>query len=239
MNKLSARLLAAAFAAALLLLPVSSASARGGFRGGGFRSAPSLRSFGGSRSLSGWGSATRPTLKASPFSGSRSILSSPSTPHLGGISGARSAISAQRGLFDSARRTGTLFASKAEASAAFRNSYSRDYSSVFSTEPVVRPSYIPGSALVGGQNVNIVYNSALGGYGYYHPSLGTWMLFDALANAAVLDQAMSNRGYYWGGAPVYVSHRPSFLGFAFGVLILFLVASLVIRALARRRGWRE
>jgi hypothetical protein len=234
MNSTRSRILAAACAAALFLLPVSGAFARGGFRGGGFRSAPSLRSMGSSRAFSGWGSATRPSLKASPFSSTRSTQASPSTPRFGGISGTRSGISAQRGLYNSARRSGTIFSSKAEASQAFRNSYARDYSSTFASEPPVRPSYIPSSTYVGGRNVSIVYNPSLGGYGYFHPGLGTWMLFDALADAAVLDQAMSNRGYYWGGAPVYLSHRPSFLGFALGVLVLFLLASIVIRVLARR-----
>jgi hypothetical protein len=239
MNRIPARLLAAALAATFFLLPASSAFARGGFRGGGFRSSPSLRSFGSSRSFSGWGSATKPSLKATPFSSSRSTLAAPSTPRLGGISGSRSSISSQRGLYDSARRNGTLFASKAEAGQAFRNSYAKDFGSTFAAEPSVRPSYIPSSSVIGGRNVNIVYNPALGGYGYIHPLLGTWMLFDALSDAAILDQAMYNRGYWWGGAPVYVSHRPSFLGLAFGVLVLFLIASVVLRAVARRREWRE
>jgi hypothetical protein len=76
----------------------------------------------------------------------------------------------------------------------------------------------------------------LGGYGYYHPGLGTWLLYDALADAAMSDSIMYERGYYWGGAPVYVTHRPSFLGFALGLLALFIVVSFVARAFARRRA---
>jgi hypothetical protein len=226
------KLIAAALAVALALVPVGSAFARGGFRGGGFRSGPSLRSFGGSRALSGWGSATRPLIKASPFK------AAPSSPRLG-ISGSRSGISAQRGLFDSAKRNGTLFSSKAEAGAAFKSRYAQDYGSKFTAEPSVRPGYIPSSAMIGGRNVNIVYNSALGGYGYMHPSLGTWMLFDALADAAMLDHAMSNRGYYYGAQPVYLSHGPSFLGLAFTLLVLLIVVSIVARAIARRRSGQE
>jgi hypothetical protein len=236
MNVTRTRLMAAALAAALAFLPVADASARGGFRGGGFRAAPALRSFGTQRSfgtsrpLSGWGSATRPSLKASPFS------ASPSTPRFGGLSGSRSSVSQQRGLYESARRSGTLFSSKAEAAQSFRSSYAKDYASTFASEPASRPSYIPSSTMVGGRSVNIVYNRGLGGYGYYNPGLGTWMLFDALSDAATLDYAMSNRGYYWGGAPVYLSHRPSFLGFAFAMLVLFIVGSAIAHAVARRRG---
>jgi hypothetical protein len=225
MNIVRTRLIAAAFVAALVLLPASGAYARGGFRGGGLR-VPSLRSIGSSRSFTGWGSATRPTLQAS-------------TPRLGGISGSRASVSAQRGLFDSARRNGTLFSSKAEASQSFRSRYAKDYASTFAAEPSVRPGYIPSSALIGSRSVNIVYNPALGGYGYLHPTLGTWVLFDALANAATLDYAMSNRGYYWGGAPVYLSHRPSFFGLAFAVLAILLIASIAARVARRRREERR
>ncbi|MGA2548149.1 MAG: hypothetical protein ABSF43_16500 [Rectinemataceae bacterium] len=225
MNTARIRLIAAALVAALAFLPASGAYARGGFRGGGLR-APSLRSIGSSRSFTGWGSATKPTLRTS-------------TPRLSGISGSRASVSAQRGLFDSARRNGTLFSSKAEASQAFRSRYAKDYASTFASEPSVRPSYIPSSALIGGRSVNIIYNPALGGYGYMHPTLGTWVLFDALANAATLDYAMSNRGYYWGGAPVYLSHGPSFFGLAFAVLAILLIASIATRVARRRRDWRE
>ena len=229
MNPTRTRLTAAALAAALALLPASEAFARGGFRGGGFRAAPSLRSFGAPRA-SGWGSATRPSLKAAP--------SASSVPRFGGIGGTRSSVSAQRGLYDSARMSGTLFSSKAEAAQSFKSRYAKDYSSSFASEPVSRPTYIPSSTIVGGRSVNIVYDRGLGGYGYYNPGLGTWLLYDALADSAMNDGIMYNRGYYWGGAPVYMSHRPSFLGFAFGLLLLLLAVSVIARALSRRRGSR-
>jgi hypothetical protein len=234
MNPTRTRLLAAAFAAALFLAPASSAFARSGFRGGGFR-APSLgssRSFGAPRAFSGWGSATKPTLAPSPFKAPAS------TPRLGGISGGRASLSAQRALYDSARRNGSLFANKAEAGQAFKSRYAKDYASTFAAEPSVRPGYIPTSAFVGGRSVNIVYNPALGGYGYMHPSLGTWMLYDALADSSTLGYAMSNRGYYWGGAPVYLSQGPRFFGLAFALLAIFLIAAIAVHAAARRRASR-
>ena len=237
MNLTRTRLMAAALAAALAFIPLAQASARGGFHGGGFRSASSARSF-GSRSLgstgalrsSGWGSATRPSLDSTS-------QSSPRTSRLGGISGSRSSISSQRGLYDSARRNGTLFTSREEAAQSFRGSYAKDYGSTFASEPSVRPSYIPSTAYVGGRSVNVVYSPALGGYGYMHPSLGTWMLFDALADGAMLDGAMYNRGYYWGGAPVYLSHGMNFMGFALFMLVLIVVVAAIARA-ARRRTER-
>ena len=223
MNAMRTRFMAAAMAAILAFLPVAGASARGGFHGGGFRSSPSVRSFSSSRSFT-WGSSVRPSLKPS----SNSFLSRRS------ISGSRGSVSDQRGLYDSAMRNGTLFSSKTEAAQAFRSRYAKDYSSTFASEPSMRPNYIPSSATIDGRNVNIVYSPALGGYGYYHPSLGRWLLYDALADS-VIDSTMYNRGYYWGGAPVYVSHGPSFIGLAFAILFLLIVAAIGAKAIARAR----
>jgi hypothetical protein len=228
--------MAAAMAAFLAFLPIADASARGGFRSGGFRSAPSVRSFSSSRSLK-WGSSTRPSLKPKTSSSSSASSTASSAFSRRSISGSRSSVSSQRGLYNSAKQNGTLFSSKTEAAQAFRSKYSKDYSSSFATEPSSRPTYIPGSTLVGGRNVNIVYNAGLGGYGYFHPSLGQWILYDALADS-VIDHAMYDRGYYWGGAPVYVSHGPSFLGFAFALLVLLIVAAIVAKAVARARAAR-
>jgi hypothetical protein len=242
MNSSKAKILAACLAALLALLPAQAAFARGGFTGGGFR-APSLRlggssrSFGSLKPFSGWGSATKPLFKA-PSAKSSPALGS-SAPRFLGIGGSRMGVSAQRGLFASAQRNGTLFSSKTEATQAFRSRFAKDYGSTFAAEPAARPSYIPSSTIVGGRSVNVVYNSALGGYGYLNPVLGTWILYDALADASMADNIMYGRGYYWGGAPVYMSHSPGFLSLAFGLLVFFVIASAVARAAARRREWRR
>jgi hypothetical protein len=233
--------MAAALAAALAFIPALDASARGGFRGGGFRSGGAMRSLGGSRSLGSslksgrslnWGGAAKPSLKST--STGSSSASSPFAQTRRSISGSRSSVSSQRGLYDSARKNGTLFSSKAEASQAFRSKYAKDYGSTFASEPSARPSYIPSSTNVGGQNVNVVYNQGLGGYGYLHPTLGTWILFDALTDAAMADSLMSSRGYYWGGAPAYVSHGWGFMGTAFAILFLLIAAAIIARMVSRR-----
>jgi hypothetical protein len=237
----NARFAAAAMAAALAFLPVAEASARGGFRGGGFRSSP-VRSFSAPRSLGApraarsWGSATRPKAAASdstPGLAAPSLFSSRRS-----ISGSRSSVSQQRGLYDSARRNGTLFSSQTEATQAFRSRYAKDYGSTFAAEPTARPSYIPQSTMVGGRNVNIFYNQGLGGYGYLHPTLGTWMLYDAISDAAMANSLMGSRGYYYGGAPVYLSHGPSFLGLAFAVLVLLIVAAAIAGIVSKRASAR-
>lgn len=69
------------------------------------------------------------------------------------------------------------------------------YTSHFDKEPSSRPNYIPTTTSVGGTNVNVVYNSGYGGYGYYHPSLGTWIAYDMIRDAAMLSMMASHHGY--------------------------------------------
>jgi hypothetical protein len=248
-NTTQRRAMAALIAVALATVPVLDASARGGFRGGGF-SSRSFSRLSGTRSLGGssstgalkslkWGSSSKPSSSASGASAGAAAGSGGSSI-LGrrGISGSRSSVSSQRSLYASAQKNGTLFSSRAEASQAFRSKYAKDYSSSFASEPASRPSYIPSSAAVDGRSVNIVYNQGLGGYGYLHPTLGAWMLFDALSDAAMLDAAMNGRGYYW-GAPAYLSHGSGFLDFAFMLLVVLAALALVasIASRARRSRW--
>jgi hypothetical protein len=214
-----------------LVLP-GEAFARGGFRGGGFRVAPSRsmslprlslpRAAGRSAPLSPWGSATRPTTtRPAPL------------PRLSPSSGlGRSSFSSQRSVYDSARRSGTLFSSRNEAQAAFKSRYQGQYGSTFRAEPASRPAWIPQTATVGGRSVGISWNPALGGYGYLDPILGSWILYDVFTDALMVDNLMNHHNYYY-GAPVYLSHGPGFLGAAIGLVILMLVLVALSRALGR------
>lgn len=232
MSKLKIRTAAAVCIGALMLVSVPQAFARSGFSGGGFRSSPSLRPSSGGRSL-GWGSATRPNLRSQ----SSGLGDSSSFAARRSIAGGRSSVSSQRGLYESAASNGTLFQSRAAAAEAFRGKYAQNYTSSFASEPASRPSYIPSTAFVGGRTVNIVYSPTLGGYGYYHPSLGRWILYDALADS-VLDQVMYDRGYYWGSAPVYVSHGFGFLRLAFWILVILAIIAVIGKISARNRSRR-
>jgi len=225
------RLFAIVVAALLLFsLTTEGAFARGGFKGGGFRSAPTLRSSSLSRSgASGfrWGSSTaRTSSSRGPSSTSRFAPSATGTRNLSSSS-----------LYESAQRNGTLFSSRRDAEHAFRKAYGSQYTSSFAIEPSMRPAYIPFSTLVNGRNANIVYNSALGGYGYFDPFQGRWVLYDALANAATMSLLLSQHSFYWGVPSVYVSHGIGFLRIAFVLFVLFIVLPFVIRLVraARRR----
>lgn len=212
-----------------LSLVAENAFARGGFRGGGFRSigsSRSFRSFGStgraSSSLFGWGSATRRTT-----TGTRAP-----------ISGTRSGLSSQRSLYTTAQRNGTAFSSREAAATSFRSQYGSQYTSRFASEPSARPNYIPQTTSVGGRTVNVVYNAGLGGYGYFDPGLGHWVLYNALADAVMMNTLMAAHSYWWGPAPMYVAGGPGFFTWAIILFIAFIVISSVMRAF-RRGTYRQ
>ncbi len=215
----------------LIPLVADTAAARGGFRGGGFRSSSVFRSFGAGRtaaasgSLFGWGRATRRTGRAA------APLRSGST-----VSGSRASVAAQRNLYATARRNGTLFSTRNEAAQAFQAKNAGRYSSRFASEPSARPAYIPRSTVVDGRTVNVMYNPSLGGYGYTDPFLGRWVMYNAFTDAAMLGVLMSNQGYYWGAPPVYLSHGPGFFTWAIILFVGFLFISSITR---RMQGGRR
>lgn len=239
-GRFAGRRIAAVALSLFLLLAVSeSLFARGGFRGGGFRFSGGYRSLGGfraSRGASGsffrWGRTSR---SASAGSYSRSRLPRNTATAIGGN---RASVASERSLYTSARQRGTVFSSRQEAAQAFRSRFANQYTSRFATRPVSRPSYIPRSTTVGGRTVNIVYNQQRGGYGYIDPTLGHWVFFNALANAATLNLLMANRAYWWGPPPVYYyGGGPSFFTFAIILFFIFMGVSLLLRFFRQfRRG---
>lgn len=108
--------------------------------------------------------------------------------------------------YKDATKSGKAFTTKESATADFKAKYGSQYTSSFKTEPASRPSYIPSRYRYNGRDVDIVYNPGMG-YGYWNgggPGLGTFLLYDAIsdaANAAMISNAMANRGYYVGAVP--------------------------------------
>jgi len=172
-----------------------------------------------------WGSRQPKAATGLQPSGSAAV------PRSFGASGAASA----RSVYDAARSKGTLFASRDEATTSFGRSLGSRYGSTFSSEPSTRPNWIPNSSLIGGRSVNIVYNPALGGYGYLDPILGTWLLYDAMRDAAMMDRLMAGNGYYWGPPPVYAAYDPGFITVA--AVLLVVVMLIAFRAGRRHGGW--
>ena len=169
----------------VFLLTVEDAFAR---RGGGFSMGRSFSSRGFSSRTSGsaWGSSHRRTgtYNRQSLSGTRG--------NTRGVSQAK---------YQRARANGTAFKTRKQAEQSFVSRNQSQYPSRYNSQPGSRPSHIPQTTRVGGRNVNVAYNSQLGGYGYMHPTLGTYMLYSAMTDAAMLGMLMSNRGYYYGPGP--------------------------------------
>jgi hypothetical protein len=95
--------------------------------------------------------------------------------------------------------SGTTASSKANAVNSFKSKYADStkkggqYTAHYDKEPAARPTHIPQT--VGGSNVTVVYNSQYGGYGYMHPTLGTWMMYDMLSDAVMLN-AIANQHHH-------------------------------------------
>lgn len=124
------------------------------------------------------------------------------------------------------------YKTKDQAIAAFKEKNASTYTSKFTTEPKTRPEYIPPSTNVGGKTVNISYNAGFGGYGYYHPTLGTWMAYDMMHDAAMMSMMMNRTGYTYvdgpgyGGGNVVVTHSSGSY-WAGVILVIFLIAFIV------------
>ena len=117
---------------------------------------------------------------------------------------------ADKALYENAKRNGTSYKTRGEASSAFKTKMANQkradgnstYSSKYATQPGSRPGHIPQSCKSGGNTYNISYNTQYGGYGYMGMG-GTWMMYDAMADAAMMGMLMRNQGYYYGAAPRY------------------------------------
>jgi hypothetical protein len=194
-----------------LLLPVDCfarpGGSSGGGRSGGFSSSRSS-SFSSSRS-----SAPKPSATPSK-SGGFSTTKSPTTtssPTTTGFSSQSSSVAKPQSKptpvdlkTTKMVKVGNQTMSKDQAVADFKTKHASTYTSKFSSEPAKRPAHIPTTTTVGNTNVNVSYNSQYGGYGYMHPTLGTWMMYDVMSDMAMASMLMNNHGYV-AHAPVVAS----------------------------------
>lgn len=167
-------------------------------KGGGSRSSSSSRSSGGgwgskssSKSSSKASSSTAPK-KSAGWSGS----SRPDTKADTKVNASKDANLAAR-----AKAQGTAFNSRTEAQKAFQNDpkVKQKYTSSYSTQPSSRPSHIPQTTKdTSGNTYNVTYNQDRGGYGYMD-GMGTWMMYDALSDMAMMSMLMNDNNYHYPG----------------------------------------
>jgi len=143
----------------------------------------------------------------------------------------KKATSADKKAYEKAKAQGTTFKSRKAASADFKKKNAAKYTSTYVSKPTTRPGHIPQTTMVGGTSTTIIYNQGGGGYGYMN-SLGTFMLYNAMADAAMrpyYNRQMASAGYYYGPPPV------SGPGIFMIVLIIGGIAVLVIVGIAVSR----
>lgn len=135
---------------------------------------------------------------------------------------------AEKALHDKAKKNGTHYKSRAEATSAFKAKHQADidkkYPSKFDSKPTTRPDYIPQTTSVGGNTYNVTYNQQYGGYGYMGAS--GWSMFDVMTVAIVADAMFSSHSYAYGQPRVY--HATSSGGSATLIIILSCIIVVII-----------
>lgn len=138
---------------------------------------------------------------------------------------------ADKALYERAKQSGTVYTSREQATDSFKTKYAKEFTTKFQEEPKARPTYIPPSysPTSNSPSYTVVYNQRYGGYGYWNgggPNLGTFVLYDALTDAAVTSNLMAQKGYYYGPPPP-ASHIMIVFGVIFGIIIVVVVIGAV------------
>lgn len=219
-NKISLMIHALVVALILsLAIPEEGFSRRGGFGGGGFRSSRS-------RSASSWGNRS----KAKSTWGSKpKRTSSRGTSSKIARSTTGRGSKADKALYQKAKANGTTFKTRKEAQSSFQKNHGSKYPSKYSQQPSQRPSHIPNKTTVDGRNVDVTYNRAQGGYGYYSPG-GGWMMYSVVRDVTMMSMLMGHHGYYYGGPPGEGGGGGMMAGF-FGGIFSLLRGAFVIMAI--------
>lgn len=187
---------------------VGDCDARGGRGGGGFSrgSSSSSRSSSSSSSSSSRPSSPAPSVRPSN-SGSRPSASD-STPATSSKATAPTpspkAVKSQTDMrvYEKAKSNGKAFTNKESAVNDFKTKNAGKLTGKYDKEPAKRPDHIPQTTKgADGNTYNITYNQAGGGYGYTN-SLGAFILYDAISDAAMMSTMMNRQGYYVGAPPV-------------------------------------
>jgi len=139
---------------------------------------------------------------------------------------------ADKQLADKAKAAGTSYKSRDVAAKAFREKYSKDYTSKYNTQPSNRPDHIPERTTVGGRSVVVVYDSSHRGYGYYGVG-GGWCYYDPWDDPYTMRRLMRRHNYYYDDYHRYSHYdgRPrgrSWFGFFVGLLIVGIFIAVAV-----------
>lgn len=214
-------------------------------------STPSRSSSGGFGSSSSKPSSSASSAPSKPSSGwfSGSSSKSSSVKQNVVVQQNKTVSSVDNKISSGTKSSGKSFSSKQSAVAAFKADNAKEtskggkYTAHYDKEPTARPSHIPATTTVGNSNVNVTYNSQYGGYGYMHPTLGTWMMYDMLSDAAMISAMSHNHGYYNGGGGyggnTTVYHSSGGMSFITFGLLIFVVVVVAVVILAAATGVKK
>jgi hypothetical protein len=174
-----------------------------------------------SSSSSGWGNSSK--------------IATPS-----GATSYRTPSSADTTLRNKSIQSGTSYQSRDHAMNDFKTKYADRYPTKFTSEPRIRPSYIPSYYTYSGVRYNVIYNSMYGGYGYWGPG-HVWMAYDIMMDTMMLNSLMYNHGYNYPGAVGYVNnggyvdspvvYSSGMIGFSTFILIFLATLFIVLLVL--------
>lgn len=196
-------------------------SSGGGWSGGGgSKSGGSTWGSGTKSSDSGWGSGwgSKPAATPAKDGGKASGMG------LTGRDATKSTTTkspADKALYEKAKMQGTSFKTRDEAVKDFQTKNAGKYTNKFTSEPATRPSYIPSTTMVGGHSYTVIYNPGMGGYGYYNGA--TWIMYDAMRDAAMMGMLMNQNHYYYGPAP-----GMGFFTFLYIILAVTFIIGIII-----------
>jgi hypothetical protein len=143
---------------------------------------------------------------------------------------------ADKALYEQAKTKGTAFKTRDEAVSAFKQQNESKYKNQFSSEPSRRPDYIPDQyTSSSGARYQVAYRPELGGYGYYDSSLGRWMMYSVLADAAMTGMLMRSHGYYYGPPAVHYGGGWGFFSSLGTLIVIGLIVVAVVRISQIRR----
>lgn len=135
-----------------------------------------------------------------------------------------------------AKKNNTSFSGKGgkqKAQAAFKAKHGAKYtqkSTPGKAAPKTRPEHIPATTQVGGKTVNVNYNINQGGYGHWSGGgmgLGTFMMYNMMSDAIMMNTMMGRNNYHYGGmyAPV---HGPMVGNHGGGFSVLEIIGGIVV-----------
>jgi len=180
---------------------------------GGFsssRSFSSKRSF--SKSTSNWGRNQKTGLSNTKRKSSAGRMSS-----------------ADRALYNKAKTSNTVFNSKSDALKTFKNKHGSQYPTKFSSQPGIRPDYIPPNITLKGKRHKVFYRN--GGYGYFIGS--AWLLYSPLDDDRKAEKLMARQGYYYGPKPEL--SFMSILGMGMTLFLLLTILKSFVASMGQGR----